>query len=174
MAMKIFLSPHSDDEVLFGAYSIMREKPLVVICTHATMQGGNGYERAMESYRAMRILGAQVMFLGIDEDELTEEVLEERLSFIRNDDYYHTLYAPEYEENGNPHHNIVANVAKRLTDEDVKTYKTYTGLESRTEGKEVIPTPEELQKKKEAMSCYQTQINNPNTAHYFNVTNEYV
>ena len=85
--MRVFLSPHSDDEILFGAYTIMREKPLVIVCTHATMQGGNGYERAMESYKAMKMLGASVMFLGIDEDKLTEEALAEKLDFlIDNDD----------------------------------------------------------------------------------------
>ncbi len=170
--MQIFLSPHSDDEILFGAYTIMREKPLVVICTHATMQGGNGYERAMESYRAMKMLGANVTFLGIDEDKLTEEVLEEKLEFLYDVETL-DLYAPKHEENGNPHHNIVARVAKKL-DFMVKTYKTYTGLETRTIGKEIIPTPEELELKKRAMLCYQTQIQNPFTSHYFDVTNEYV
>src|SRR5690606_38099756 len=29
---RIFISPHPDDETLFGAYTLMREKPLVVIC----------------------------------------------------------------------------------------------------------------------------------------------
>lgn len=169
--MPIFLSPHSDDEILFGAYTIMREKPLVVICTHATMQGDNGYERAMESYRAMKMLGASVMFLGIDEDELTEELLEEKLNPLMADDV--RLIAPEYEIYGNPHHNIVAIVAERL-DWGTQTYKTYTGLETRTIGKEIIPTPEELELKKRAMLCYQTQIQNPFTSHYFDVTNEYV
>lgn len=172
--MKIFLSPHSDDEILFGAYTIMREKPLVVICTHATMQGDNGDERAMESYRAMKMLGASVMFLGIDEDKLTEEVLEEKLHhFFSVEDENVYVYAPEYEIGGNPHHNLVNKVANRL-DWRAKTYKTYTGLEDRTVGIEVIPTPEELELKKLAMACYKTQIENPNTAHYFNVTNEYV
>lgn len=166
--MQIFLSPHSDDEILFGAHTIMRDKPLVVICTHATMQGDNGYERAMESYRAMKMLGASVMFLGIDEDKLTEELLEEKLNPFIDDDMH--LIAPEYEENGNPHHNIVAMVAKTW---GCKTYKTYTGLEDRTIGKEIIPTPEELELKKRAMACYKTQIENPNTAHYFQTYAEY-
>ena len=169
--MQVFLSPHPDDEILFGAYTIMREKPLVIICTHATMQGDNGYERAMESYRAMKILGASVMFLGIDENELTERVLEKKLKPMIDDETL--IYAPEYEIDGNHHHNIVAIVAKRL-DWGTQTYKTYTGLESRTIGKEVIPTPEELELKKRAMACYKTQIENPNTAHYFETYAEYV
>ena len=171
--MKIFLSPHSDDEILFGAYTIMREKPLVVICTHATMQGDNGDERAMESYRAMKMLGASVMFLGIDEDKLTDMALFKKLVFLNDFDGPLEFIVPEYEENGNPHHNLVSKTAKEMFP-NVRTYKTYTGLEDRTIGEEVIPTPEELELKKLAMACYKTQIENPNTAHYFNVTNEYV
>ncbi len=169
--MQVFLSPHSDDEILFGAYTIMREKPLVVICTHATTQGDNGYERAMESYRAMKMLGASVMFLGIDEDELTKELLEKKLRFLDSDDYL-WIYAPEYEKGGNPHHNIVASAAE-IFGSHIQTYKTYSGLESRTIGKEVIPTPEELELKKRAIACYKTQIENPNTAHYFETYAEY-
>ena len=74
----------------------------------------------------MKMLGASVMFLGIDEDELTEELLEEKLNPLIADDV--RLIAPEYEIDGNPHHNIVAIVAKRL-DWGTQTYKTYTGLE---------------------------------------------
>ena len=170
--MQVFLSPHSDDEILFGAYTIMREKPLVVIVTHATMQGDNGDERAMESYRAMKMLGASVMFLGIDEDKLTEMTLFEKLVFLNEADSL-KIWVPEYEEDGNPHHNLVNRVARQMFPE-VKTYKTYTGLEDRTVGEEVIPTEDELALKKQAMQCYRTQIENPNTVHYFSVTNEYV
>jgi LmbE family N-acetylglucosaminyl deacetylase len=169
--MKVFLSPHSDDEILFGAYTIMREKPLVVIVTHATMQGDNGNERAMESYRAMKMLGVSVMFLGIDEDKLTEMALFEKLVFLNEADSLE-IWVPEYEEEGNPHHNLVNKVAKQMFPE-VKTYKTYTGLEDRTIGEEIIPTKEEETLKIQAMLCYTTQRQNPLTAHYFNTTKEY-
>ncbi len=29
---KILLTPHADDETLFAAYTLLREKPLVVLC----------------------------------------------------------------------------------------------------------------------------------------------
>ena len=168
--MQVFLSPHSDDAVLFAAYTILREKPLVVTVTHATMQGDNGEERVLEDYRAMRVLGVSLTHLGIDEDKLTEDVLREKLQVFPPDTLY---FIPEYEREGNPHHNIVHDTVRRMTD-NYREYKTYTGLEDRTVGIEVIPTPEELALKKRAMACYKTQIENPNTAHYFNVTNEYV
>jgi LmbE family N-acetylglucosaminyl deacetylase len=168
--MQVFISPHSDDATLFGAYTILREKPLVVTVTHATMQGDNGNERIVEDYSAMRILGAPVAFLGIDEDELTEEALLEHLKVFPSDTFY---YIPEYEDEGNPHHNLINQAVKGLTD-NYAEYKTYSGLKDRTVGIKVIPTDEELELKRQAMQCYRTQIENPNTAHYFDVLEEYV
>lgn len=166
--MKILLSPHNDDEALFANYIIQKEKPLVVIVTHSTLQGNNGNERATESYKAMRILGVPVCFLGIDEDKLTEVILKEKLAIFKN---IELAYIPEEEENGNPQHNLVSRVAKQLF--KYKTYKTYTGLEDRTIGKEIIPSEQELELKKIAMACYRTQIENPMTSHYFQTYAEY-
>ena len=167
--MKVFVSPHPDDETLFGAYTIMREKPTVIIATYPTLQGNNGVLRLKESRKAMKILGAPVVFLGIDEDGLSIDELTEKLQEFKDAEL---AFIPEYEEGGNLHHNIVNIVGNRIF-KNVKTYKTYTGLEDRTIGKEIIPTEKELELKKRAMACYQTQINNPNTSHYFKVTNEY-
>ena len=166
--MKILLSPHSDDAVLFASYLIQREKLLVITVTHATLQDNNGYQRVLEDYDAMNILGAPICYLGIDEDKLTEELLREKLKVFSCE----TMYVPEYEENGNPQHNLVNKVAKEMFS-NVKEYKTYSGLEDRTIGKEVIPTEEELELKKRAMRCYRTQMSNPNTAHYFLNHREY-
>lgn len=167
--MQILISPHSDDAVLFSCYKILREKPLVVTVTHPTLQGDNGYERILEDYKAMQILGVPIMFLGIDEDKLTEETLTEKLkNFPQNA----TISIPEYEEKGNPQHNLINKVVKKLF-WNYNEYKTYSGLLDRTIGKEVIPTDEELALKKKAMAMYKTQIENPLTAHYFKTTKEY-
>jgi LmbE family N-acetylglucosaminyl deacetylase len=170
--MKYLISPHSDDAVLFASYTIQREKPIVVTVTHSTLQGGNGNERILEDYRAMKILEVPIMFLGIDEDKLNEETLKQKLKpFL--DDEYPEFWIPAYEENGNPQHNLVNKVIKKMFIM-IKEYKTYTGLEDRTIGKEIIPTDKELETKKKAMKCYVTQILNPMTAHYFNTTSEYL
>jgi len=167
--MQLLISPHSDDATLFASYTILRNKPLVITVTHSTLQGDNGNERIVEDYEAMRTLGVPVCFLGIDEDKLTKAILREKLApFITND----TVYIPEYELDGNPHHNLIHRVAKELFP-NTKEYKTYSGLEDRTVGKEIVPTLEELELKKKAMSYYKTQIENLNTAHYFNATTEY-
>lgn len=167
--MTILLAPHPDDETLFAAYTIIREKPLVIVVTHPTMQGDNGYERIMESYRAMRILGASVCFLHIPEHDLDGDVLTEKLQpFIGAS----LVYAPDL-ESGNPHHDMVHLVAKELFS-NVKTYRTYGKNQKRTlEGDEVIPTANEVILKKQAMECYTTQLNNQMTHHYFMDTREF-
>lgn len=175
--MKILISPHSDDATLFATYTILREKPLVVTVTHATMQGGNGYERAMEDYKAMKILGVPIMFLGIDEDKLTGSLLDNSLhAMLVEEDLLDCIYLPAYEEGGNPQHNLINKVIDDIASLGIerKFYKTYTGLEDRTIGEEVIPTPEELELKRKALACYRTQIENPNTRHYFLTTREYI
>jgi LmbE family N-acetylglucosaminyl deacetylase len=168
--MKILISPHPDDETLFAAYTILREKPMVVIVTYSTTQDGNGDDRLLESYRAMNILGAPVCFLGIKEDELTAETLEKALGIFKGTD---VVFIPEFEEEGNPQHNIVSTVGSKLFRE-ARTYKTYSGLADRTIGKEIVPTDDELRLKQLAMACYESQMKNPDTLHYFNTTKEYV
>ena len=62
----IFLAPHNDDEALFGSFTIIREKPLVVIITDSWIQPNRGEKgcdaetRWNETKKAMEILGAPV------------------------------------------------------------------------------------------------------------------
>jgi LmbE family N-acetylglucosaminyl deacetylase len=159
-----FIAPHPDDEVLFGAYTIMREKPTVVIVTHPTLQGDNGYERVLESYKACQILGAKCLFLGIPEHELTEDILKEKLPLTDE-----IIYIPDL-EGGNPHHDIVH---RTFNDHwNVKLYKTYNKDIERT-GKLIEATSEEREIKHRAMACHKTQIMNPLTSHFFNSLEEY-
>ena len=163
----IFISPHPDDETLFGAYTIMRFKPLVLMVTHPTEQGDNGNERLLETYEAMRILGSPVCFLGIPENELNEENLTKAL-FRFKDEF---AFIPDL-DGGHPHHDLIHNVCKDMFPVH-ETYKTYGKGETRAIGKEIIPTDKELEFKIEAMKCYKTQIENPLTNHYFLTTKEY-
>jgi LmbE family N-acetylglucosaminyl deacetylase len=162
------LSPHPDDETLFASYRIMRDKPVVIILTHPTAQGDNAKERLFEAYSACQILGVPVMFLGIPEDKFSEELLREKLTQLN---LTGTVIAPAL-DGGHPHHDITYKVATDMYS-DVKYYKTYGKGETRAEGWEVEATVDEMKLKRQAMNCYQTQINNPLTAHYFITLNEY-
>lgn len=78
--MKLFLSPHNDDETLFGAFTIMREKPLVVVVFDSYIQVARGAEwcdwktRRQETARAMIALG-QFSHYALDRDELPDDRL---------------------------------------------------------------------------------------------------
>jgi LmbE family N-acetylglucosaminyl deacetylase len=128
--MQYLISPHCDDEVLFTAYKIMREKPIVVILTFPTLQGENGYERIMESYKAIKLLGSPIMFLNIPEHEFSEERLREELSKLGITDQ--NVHVPHL-DGGHKHHDITHKVATEMF-WNVTYYRTYGKGETRAEG----------------------------------------
>lgn len=165
----LFLSPHHDDESLFGAITLMREKPLVIICTSSHIQPERGdlgctdEIRSQETINAMAIAGCPVVFLGIRDTDLTEEILTERLKEFNPD----KVYAPAI-QGGNFQHDIVGNVAKKLFEGRVQHYTTYTKTELHTTGKvEIKPTSQELEIKKRMLDCYESQLNLKSTLPHF-------
>ncbi len=171
---KIFLSPHSDDETLFGAYTIMKEKPLVIICTDSYLQGDNLLARRNESRDAMDILGADVWFLSIPDfldDIVFRTIL--RSKFRRFADT-EVVYAPNV-DCSNRHHKAAGEVAKEIFD-NVVFYDTYkdswgtTGI-----GQKVTITNDEKQLKKRVMLWYKSQIEREQTRkHFREVWDEYI
>jgi LmbE family N-acetylglucosaminyl deacetylase len=74
--MNLLLSPHNDDECLFAAYTLMREKPLVIIVTDSDAhlaEGITAYDRREESRRACELLGVPVVFLGLKDGALEQQ-----------------------------------------------------------------------------------------------------
>lgn len=168
-ARTIFLSPHNDDECLFGAYTLMRLKPLVIVCTDSYIQPNRGdigcdaETRRNETIKAMDLLGCPVVFLGIKDTELTEQNLRERLKHFHAD----TVYAPAI-QGGNAQHDIVGKVAQELFGKNVEQYTTYTKTDLYTTSNwEVKPTEREMDLKNQALDQYVSQINLPSTAPHF-------
>lgn len=152
--MKIFLAAHPDDECLFGLDILIEQRPLVIIVTHAKYQGDNGYERALESYKAIKDLGLSICYLQIDEDKLTEETLIDKLKYFYTTD---VVYAPDLSDN--PQHNLLKSVADKLF-RNVYHYPNYlNGIVNKDTKYQEI--------RKEVLKHYKTQINNKDTAHYF-------
>jgi LmbE family N-acetylglucosaminyl deacetylase len=155
----IFLSPHNDDETLFGAYTLIREKPLVLIITDGWIQFLRGdpitaIQRRKETERAMAILKCPVEFLGIKDTELTANNLRESLEPYR---VYDKIYIPAV-QGGNSQHDLVGLVAGELF-RVFRRYTTYTKTELWPKGtEEIIPTQEEKDLKNKALDCYQSQI----------------
>ena len=174
----LFIAPHNDDEALWGAYTLMRDKPLVFVATISKRQGDNGLERLRESYQACKFLGCPMISSGIYDSELTEENLTEVLKHFVGDDII--VFAPAYYENGHPDHNICSNVASKLFDK-VVYYNSYRQIDGRavldTSG---APSLVEMKnerheaRKHEMLQFYKTQIGRDQTKPFFlNVSKEY-
>ena len=168
MNSKLFLSPHNDDEVLFGAYTIMREKPLVVIVTDSYIQQERGdkattEQRIEETKEAMKILGAEVEFLHIPDKSFTKKELVRALFPYKAK----TVYAPAIEEGGNWIHCAVGRVADGIFP-NVQHYNTYVAGNDKTQGSILIyPTKEEKELKRKALRCYKSQLKIPTCANFF-------
>jgi hypothetical protein len=144
--MTIFLSPHNKDETLWGSFTIMREKPLVVIVTSE--------EKREETKQAMEILGASVEFLGIKDTQLNESILTESLKKYNPD----KVYAPKpnsfYEQ-----HSLVGRVAEKLWGDKVIFYSTYEKDKNYLQGEIPIhPRLEERILKNKALDVYKSQL----------------
>lgn len=170
--MIIFLSPHNDDETLFGAYTLIRRKPLVVVVTDSWIQYNRGEritprQRIEETKQAMKILDVPVEFLNIKDTELSEEVLKSKLMKYNPD----KVYAP-LPNSKNHQHNLIGRVAKSLWPKKVIFYSTYTADNLTPQGEiEIVPTKEEVELKNRALDCYKSQIR-INNNHFIAVRNK--
>jgi len=171
----ILLSPHNDDEALFASFICMRERPLVIVVTDSAIQpergdlGCTAEIRRQETIEAMKIAGCPVVFLGIKDTELNEEILRERLKAFRPG----IVYIPAL-QGGNAQHDLVNKVGLELFGDKCDQYTTYTKTELYTEGtREIKPTPAELEIKNQMLDCYKSQLALPSTApHFLAVKNE--
>lgn len=164
-----FIAPHNDDESLFGAYTLMREKPTVIVVTDSFIQpergdvGCSAETRRQETISAMSLIGCPVVFLGIKDTELTEENLRERLRPFNP----FKVYIPAL-QGGNAQHDLVSQVCSGLWGEKCEHYCTYTKTELYTTGGiEIKPTQKEIGLKAMMLACYTSQVNLPSTRPHF-------
>jgi len=156
----LFLSPHDDDQALFGAFTCIREKPLVCIVTDSYIQQARGEkgcspeDRAKETEEANKILGCKTLRLGLHDDTVTQDQIEKEFDSLHGFDI---VYAPAL-QGGSPHHDMVSIAATKRWGAKVVYYTTYTKTELHTTGEqEIIPTPEETEIKNKALDCYVSQ-----------------
>lgn len=160
--------PHNDDESLFLAYTLMREKPLILIVTDSYIQFNRGdkitaEQRRQESINAMKILECPLLFVGLRDDTLNEDKL--RVLF-KNFIGFDRVYAPAIHENGNPHHNMIGKITKEFF--DITAYTSYSKTNLWINGKtEIKPMDYEIELKNKALDCYISQLNLSSTAPHF-------
>jgi LmbE family N-acetylglucosaminyl deacetylase len=166
--VKLLLSPHNDDAVLFASFTVLRERPLVatIFDSHVQAARGTGItmaRRRAEDQSAMAILGAPVMFLGLSDAEANAAAVESHLRQFFNQP--EMVYAPCAESNGHPHHNLVAEVAARVF-QRVTYYMTYTPA-GKSKGKPVSYDAGWPLLKLRALACYESQIGLANCHEHF-------
>lgn len=167
--MNLFLAAHNDDESLFGAFTLIREKPLVAVVTDSYIQPNRGdigcsaEQRWQETQQALDILGCSGFRCGLRDDSLTEDSVKEVLKRFHG---FQKVYAPAI-QGGNWQHDFISKVASEVFKE-VIYYTTYTKTELWTKGNiEIIPTQEEINLKNKALDCYKSQINLGSTRPHF-------
>lgn len=157
----LFISPHNDDESLFGAYTILREHPLVLIVTDSFIQENRGdkitaAQRRMETIKAMEILQSPVYFGGIPDSDIDRWSLLRLFQSFAN---FKKVFIPAL-QGGNAAHDLIHEVAKGFFPNTID-YATYAKHEHFTPlkgGIEIVPTEEEYQLKSLALDEYQSQI----------------
>jgi len=160
----LLISTHSDDEVLFCSYIILRNKPIkVVVCTdgilHKERFDIDPETRRQESRDACKILGCEVDFLGLPDKRLVMKDLEKKLRKYEPD----MVFAPAV-EGGHRQHDAVSEVATKIWGKKVVYYSTYTKQRLFPDGDVgLVPSVEEWKLKDQAMNCYKSQhgINKP-------------
>lgn len=165
----LFIEPHQDDAILFGAFTLMREKPLVLSLTDSFIQPNRGEkgcsaaERRQETIEACKLLGCPVVFAGLRDDSLDKCQIEGVLSRFHGFD---KVYAPAI-QGGNAQHDLIGECVKKWRP-DVIQYTTYTKTELYTEGDiEITPSKIEQELKLKALGCYPSQLNLRSTRPHF-------
>lgn len=160
--VNLFLSPHQDDETLFGCYTLLREHPKVIVCLRSEKQeqfGITGLRREAETRAVMRILGCQ--WEQWDEPDVDPD-WDEILWLMNNLGHdWDVVYAPYPEPEGHEQHNIIGNMAATVY-RNVVFYTTYNHVTGeRTTGNLVHYEPEWVTLKLRALACYTSQIETP-------------
>ncbi len=136
--MKIFLSPHTDDECIFGSFTVQREKPLVIVVFDSFVQVTRGAAycdwetRREETQQALSVLvepepmydtatgtyfvpNPAVKFCGFRDDApVPAWMIADTVQQLLADEVPEHIFAPAWEANGHDQHNEVATAASAL------------------------------------------------------------
>lgn len=176
----MFLSPHADDEVLFGAYTLMRHNPDVILCSGAGATVEQ-QQRHTELDAALAELGHSGLVHkwpyaegGLDAGQMAQDLSVWAAAWdpleAATRGYYHRVFAPLVEADGHAEHNAVGRAAlEAFGPERVVWYPTYTRGGGRTKnvGVEVPVVPSMVQAKLRALAAYASQIEHPQRRPWF-------
>jgi LmbE family N-acetylglucosaminyl deacetylase len=178
--MKLFLSPHNDDETLFGAYTLIREQPHVIVVlrsfVEASWENGPPYHvRETETRKALGVLGlpaAYEQWPYRDSNPDWDEIADQLGAYSEDCDIEH-VWAPAVELGGHEHHNMLGEIARDVFPaESVTYYLTYIHGKGKSCDGIVVPTSHEWEMKKvKALQQYKSQWELPQTRMHFTERN---
>jgi len=156
----LLLSPHSDDEVLFAAFTIIRHRPRVVICCPSSGDYGDTATRFEESKRAVAMLGGATIEQWDGEDLVARmRSIDARLSPSR-------VWAPSA-ATSHPDHLKVAMAAREVFGDRLTCFHTYIDGEKVRDGEAVAFEQGWTTRKRDALQCYATQWDHPRARQFF-------
>jgi len=169
----IFLSPHNDDETLFGAFTLYAYSPHVIVCLRSQVQEERGYQitykqREEETKRATSILGCSYEQWEFPDTVVNWEDVKRELKAVRDVQQPDVVFAPAPEFEGHAHHNAVGYLACEVFgNERVKHYLTYTTVGKSTWGTRVPYENAWIGRKLLALACYESQYSHHSCQEHF-------
>jgi LmbE family N-acetylglucosaminyl deacetylase len=176
--VNLLISPHNDDETLFAAFTLCRERETiwVVVVFDGYVQALRGepvthLERRAETVAALKELGVvnPPIFGGFNDAE-PDWVLRvgNFLRALKNNIDPTIVYVPQWETSGHEQHNVLCSLVTSvwMTGAVIK-YTTYTTAGKSVGRREIHPEPDWAVRKLRALACYRSQITVENCREHF-------
>lgn len=167
----IVFAPHGDDEVLFVAYTCMRERAHVIVCSHDA-DPKIRTQRSLETTAAIQIMRCSHHEWPVDAGKMDARLARTWMSAWNSTSLVAStpdrVYAPAVNPQGHEEHNLIGQLALEVFGDKLIPYGTYAPRGQRERLlHDVIPTADEIQRKLQALACYRSQIDNPSTRPWF-------
>lgn len=156
----LFLSPHFDDEALFGSFTVLRHRPRVIVCFPSERDYGTTELREAETREALGVLGGTFAEAWDGTDLVAKmRAADERYRPAR-------VWAPDA-ACSHPQHQAVAAAAAKVFAGRLTTYHTYRDGERVRSEREVEAHPEWVETKLRALLRYRSQVQHPRVGVFF-------
>lgn len=154
-----FFAPHNDDEALFGAFTILKYRPRVVVCYASPPHYGDARVRERESREAVTILG------GGEFEQWAGGDLVAQMREFRDRVHPVRVWAP-HPQASHPEHVAVSQAAREVF-EEVVFYHTYDEAGKVRAGEVVEFEVGWIETKHRALLRYESQIKHPRAHQFF-------
>lgn len=177
----LFISPHNDDETLFGAFTLCREAAdiQVVVMFDGYVQATRGEpvtweERRAETVAALKELGVvkPPIFAAFGDDAINWNHVHNYVRcFSRSLQPSDIAYIPLCEYNGHEQHNRLSEICtthfNAQAEVRIQQYTTYTTMGRSIGSIRIHPQPDWVIRKLRALACYKSQITVENCREHF-------